>query len=129
MNVVDEMAAAPKTAPTASVRPCDGAASIYSGGSGARIETAPGPFLPNGPPFDPSFLELERNVTDLVSVGDGVCALYWQQPVPKGAEIEGDQEDPQALQCQLDADEVTYQFYGRGVSPEDAVEILADLAG
>jgi hypothetical protein len=92
------------------------------------IETESGPFLPNGPPYDPTYLDLERNVTDLVSVGDGVCALYWQQPVPEGTEIEADQEEPQALQCQLGADGVTYQFYGRGVTPEEAVDLLEGLA-
>lgn len=92
------------------------------------VEKAAGPFLPNGPPFDPSFVDLERNVSELVSVGDGVCALYFQQAVPEGEEIPEDQEQPQALQCQVGAGGTTYQLFGQGLSADEAVEILDGLA-
>ncbi|WP_193609470.1 hypothetical protein [Nocardioides lijunqiniae] len=92
------------------------------------VETGAGPFLPNGPPFDPAFVDLERNVSDLVKVGDGVCALYYQQPVPEGQDVPADQDQPQALQCQLGADGATYQLFGRGLDADEAVEILEGLA-
>ncbi|WP_134740142.1 hypothetical protein [Nocardioides sp. 503] len=92
------------------------------------VETAAGPFLPNGPPLDPSYLDLERNVSELVSVGDGVCALYYQQPVPKGQAVPDD-EQPQALQCQVGAGGATYQLFGQGLDADAAVDILDDLAG
>lgn len=92
------------------------------------VDTEAGPFLPNGPPFDASYLDLERNVSELVKSGDGVCALYYQEAVPEGQEITPDQEEPQAIQCQVGANGATYQLYGRGLDAEEAVEILDGLA-
>ncbi|MCD4524097.1 hypothetical protein [Nocardioides sp. cx-173] len=91
------------------------------------VEQPAGPFLPNGPPFDPSYVNFERNITDLVSAGDGVCARYYEQPVPEGQEIP-DGESPAAIQCQVGSGNATYQLYGRGLDADEAVELLDGLA-
>lgn len=86
------------------------------------IESAAGPFVPDGPPVDPQLLGYARNLTDLVAVGDGTCSLIWQQPVPAGEPIS--EPDPQAVKCQVGDAEGTYQLIGVGITAEEAVELL-----
>lgn len=90
------------------------------------VEQAAGPFVPDGPPVDPSLLGYARNLTDLVTVGDGTCSLIWQQPVAAGEPITV--PDPQAVKCQVGGAESTYQLIGVGITAEEAVEILDGLA-
>jgi len=89
------------------------------------IESAAGPFVPDGPPVDPQLLGYTRNLTDLVAVGDGTCSLIWQQPVPAGEPIT--EPDPQAVKCQVGDAEGAYQLIGVGITAEQAVELLDGL--
>ncbi len=89
------------------------------------VGSAAGPFVPDGPPVDPQLLGYARNLTDLVAVGDGVCSLIWQEPVPAGEPIT--EPAPQAVKCQVGDDESAYQLIGVGISAEEAVEILDGL--
>lgn len=91
------------------------------------LDRAPGLFDPHGPPIDPALLELERSVYELRRVGDAVCDLYWQQPVPEGQAID-EAVDPAALQCQLGEGDRTYELFGSGLSVDEAVEVLESLA-
>ncbi|WP_341924026.1 hypothetical protein [Nocardioides psychrotolerans] len=91
------------------------------------LEQAAGPFVPDGPPVDPSLLGNARNQTDLVQVGEGTCSLIWQQPVPAGEPIT--EPDPQAVKCQVGGDESTYQLIGVGITAQEGVEILEGLLG
>ncbi|GEP38619.1 hypothetical protein NPS01_22820 [Nocardioides psychrotolerans] len=91
------------------------------------VEQAAGPFVPDGPPVDPSLLGNARNQTDLVEVGDGTCSLIWQQPVPAGEPIT--EPDPQAVKCQVGGEDSTYQLIGVGITAQEAVELLEGLLG
>lgn len=89
------------------------------------VDGAAGPFVPDGPPVDPSLLGNARNQTDLVGVGEGTCSLIWQEAVPAGQPIS--EPDPQAVKCQLGSEERTYQLIGVGVTAQEAMELLEGL--
>lgn len=85
-----------------------------------------GAYTPAGPPVDAALLGLERSTRELVKVGEGVCAVYWSQPVAEGQELPDEQ--PSGLQCQLGADGTTWLLEGVGLDPEEAIEVLENLA-
>lgn len=87
----------------------------------------PGLYTPDTLPVDPALLNLERASIELVRVGDGVCSITWGQDVPEGQPIDPDQT-PQALSCQLGADGRTYEIRAQGITPEDAVDLLGEVA-
>ncbi len=90
------------------------------------IDAEAGPFAPDGPQPAPEALGLERASTELVREGDVLCRLAWGKSVAEGATAPD--EDPVALYCQLGADGRTYWLNARGISVDDAVEILDDVA-
>jgi hypothetical protein len=87
------------------------------------LDRPPGLFEPHGPPIAPEVLGLERSVFEMRRVGDAVCDLYWQQPVPEGQTTD-ETADPAAVQCQLGDGDRTFEFLGSGLSAEEAVEVL-----
>ncbi len=89
------------------------------------LEEAAGPFAPSGPQADPGLLGLERGPFELVRDGDTVCQLAWGTLVTKGDELPD--EDPIGVQCQLEDEGRTYWLNGRGVTADDAVEILESV--
>lgn len=90
------------------------------------IDAEAGPFAPDGPQPVPESLGLERAGTELVREGDVLCRLAWGRTIVEGEQLpEG---DPTAVFCQLGADSRTYWLNGRGVSVDEAVEILEDVA-
>jgi len=89
------------------------------------IDAQAGPFAPDGPQPAPEALGLERARTELVREGDTVCRLAWGKSVAEG-DTPPD-KDPVAVYCQLGADGRTYWLNGRGISVDDAVEILDDV--
>ncbi|NPC98544.1 hypothetical protein [Nocardioides sp. zg-DK7169] len=106
---------------------------MYSGENGTQqlrvvaIDATPGPFLPDGPPYDAELVGAERLSSELVKVDGAVCNVLWAQAVTGGAEIpEG---DPVFVRCQLSDSEDTWQIEAEGVPAEQAVEVLQDLAG
>ena len=106
---------------------------MYADESGAQqlrivaVDEAPGPFLPDGPPYDAALVGAERLSSELVEVDDAVCNVLWAQAVPGGQEIpEG---DPVFVRCQLNDTDATWQVEAEGVPAEKAVSVLQDLAG
>ena len=91
------------------------------------LNRAPGLFDPHGPPIDPQLLGLERSIYELRPVGEAVCDLYWQQPVPEGQPVD-ESADPGGVMCQLGDGDRTWEFFGSGLSAEEAVEVLESLA-
>ncbi len=105
---------------------------MYADEAGAQqlrvvaVEQTPGPFLPDGPPYDAALVGAERLSSELVEVDGAVCNVLWAQAVPEGQEIpEG---DPVFVRCQLTDTDDTWQVEAEGVPAEKAVSILQDLA-
>ncbi len=90
------------------------------------LDQAPGLFDPHGPPIDPELLQVERSIYELRRVGDAVCDLYWQQPVPQGQPID-ESVDPSGVMCQLGDGDRTLEIFSSGLSAEEAVEVLESL--
>jgi hypothetical protein len=90
------------------------------------IDAPAGPFAPGGAQPGPDLLELERHSTELAREGDAVCNIVWGQVVPKGEEVPD--EEPVAVGCQLGVGGRTYWLESRGVSVDDAVEILESVS-
>ena len=90
------------------------------------LDRAPGLFDPQGPPIDPKVLGFERSFYELRRVGDAVCNLYWQQPVPEGEPVD-ESADPSGVSCQLGDGDRTLELFGSGLSAEAAVEVLESL--
>jgi hypothetical protein len=89
------------------------------------VDDAAGPFAPSGPQPDPETLGLERSPYELVRDGDTTCEIAWGAPVPEGEDVPDD--DPVGVHCQLGANGHTYWLNGRGLSADDAVEILESV--
>jgi hypothetical protein len=89
------------------------------------LDEEAGPFAPAGPQAEPGLLGLERGPFELIRDGDTVCQLAWGTLVTKGDELPD--EDPIGVQCQLEDEGRTYWLNGRGVTADDAVEILESL--
>ncbi len=90
------------------------------------LDRAPGLFDPHGPPIDPAVLGVERSIYELRRVGDAVCDVFWQQPVPEGQEID-DSVPPSALQCQLGDGDRTFELFASGLSLEQGIDVLESL--
>ena len=90
------------------------------------IDADAGPYAPSGPQADPELLGLERAPSELVREGDAVCQLAWGTIVPEGEDVPA--EEPAGVQCQLAADGRTYWLNGRGLSADDAVDILESVS-
>jgi hypothetical protein len=90
------------------------------------IDAEAGPFAPDGPQPMPEALGLERAGTELVEDDGVLCRLAWGRTVVDGDELPD--ADPVGVFCQLGAHGRTYWLNGRGVSVDDAVEILESVA-
>lgn len=90
------------------------------------IDEAAGPWAPAGAQPEPTLLGMRRAGFELVRAGDAVCHLAWGVTVPEGRDVPDD--DPASVQCQLGADGRTYWLNGRGVSADDAVDLLESVA-
>ena len=90
------------------------------------VDQAAGPFVPRGPNAAPELMGLARGPFELVNEGDAVCQLTWPNVVAEGEDVPD--EDPAGVQCQLGAHGRTYLLYGTGMSSQDAVDILEDIA-
>jgi hypothetical protein len=91
------------------------------------LDRAPGLFDPNGPPIDPEVLGLARSVYELRRVGDAVCNLNFQQVVPQGQPVD-DSAAPASLQCQQGDGDRTIELFGSGLTLDQAVDVLRELA-
>ncbi len=91
------------------------------------LDAPPGLFDPHGPPIDPALADLERSVYELRRVGDAVCDLFWQQPVPAGTEID-ESVPPASLQCQLGVGDRTIELFASGLTLDDGIDVLESLA-
>lgn len=89
------------------------------------IDAAAGPFAPNGPQPDPELLGVERGPFELVRAGDTICQRAWGNVVSEGKQVPD--EDPAAVRCQLGAEGRTYWLSARGISVDDAVEMLESV--
>ncbi len=87
------------------------------------LDQAPGLFDPQGPPVAPEVIGLARSVYELRRVGDAVCNLSWQQPVPEGQPVT-DADRPAGLQCQQGVGDRTVELFASGISVEQASDIL-----
>jgi hypothetical protein len=90
------------------------------------VDEAVGPFAPSGPQADAALLGLARAPFELVRRDDVVCDLAWNATVPDGEPVP--KGDPIGMKCQLGADGLTYWLSGRGLSFDDAVDILESVA-
>jgi hypothetical protein len=90
------------------------------------IDEAAGPWAPAGAQPEPALLGMQRAGVELVREGEAVCHLAWGVSVPEGRDVPDD--DPASVQCQLGADGRTYWLNGRGVSADDAVDLLESVA-
>ncbi|KQP63398.1 hypothetical protein ASF47_14970 [Nocardioides sp. Leaf285] len=93
----------------------------------AVVGVPAGLFIPGALPVDPALLDLARSSTELERVGDAVCQLTYGQNVPAGQPVPED--DPAGVTCQLGAEGTTYWIQGGGITAEEAVAVLDDLAG
>ncbi|MDQ3146680.1 MAG: hypothetical protein M3R01_07045 [Actinomycetota bacterium] len=109
---------------------------LYNGDEGAQdprtavvtAASAPaGLFLPSGPAPEPELVGLARNQAELLRVGDAICNVVYGAPVAAGEQVD-DTTPPSGVQCQLTADEVTYQVDGSSMTAEDAAGLLEELA-
>jgi len=91
------------------------------------LDRPPGLFDPNGPPIDPEVLGLARSIYELRRVGDAVCNLNFQQVVPQGQPVD-DGAAPTSLQCQQGDGDRTIELFASGLTLDQAVEILDELA-
>lgn len=91
------------------------------------LQAPAGLFLPTGPAPDPGLLGLARNTAALVTVDDGLCNVVYGQAVPEGQEVD-DSVPPGSVQCQLTSGEVTYQVDGSGMTAQQAVALLEEIA-
>jgi hypothetical protein len=86
-----------------------------------------GAFGPANGLADPEVLELKRASTDLVRRGDVVCVANYQ---PVGTdEADTDQPDfPLGVSCQLPTDGRTIQLASNGLSLDDTVDLVHEVA-
>lgn len=91
------------------------------------LDKAPGLFTPDALPIDPGVLGVARAQSELVRIDDAVCSLDWGAEVPEGQPIDP-AADPRAIRCQLGAGERTYELTAQGLSADDGVAVLQDLA-
>ena len=90
------------------------------------VDQEAGPFAPSGPQAEADLLGLARAPYELVRDGDVVCDLAWTATVPAGEPLP--KGDPIGMKCQLGAHGRTYWLSGRGLSLDDAVEILESVS-
>jgi hypothetical protein len=83
-----------------------------------------------GPPSglaDPEALKLERATTELVRDGDVVCVANYQ-PVAEGEDGGADADTPLGVSCQLPTEGHTIQLATSGMSVDDTVQLVHDVA-
>jgi len=83
-----------------------------------------------GPPngvADPEALQLERATTELVRRGDVVCIANYQ-PVAVGEDGGADADTPLGVSCQLPTGGHTIQLATNGLSLDDTVRLVHDVA-
>lgn len=93
------------------------------------LDRAPGLFAPDALPIDPAVVDVARAPSELVSVDGATCSVNWGEAVPAGQPIDPAAK-PQAVRCQLGSqdDRRTYELTAQGLSVDDTVAVLTELA-
>lgn len=93
------------------------------------LDKAPGLFAPDALPIDPALVDVARPPSELVSVDGATCSVNWGEAVPAGQPVDPATQ-PQAVRCQLGGqdDQRTYELTAQGLSVDDTVAVLKDLA-
>lgn len=91
------------------------------------VDEPAGPFAPSGPQAGADALGQERAASELVREGETTCELAWEAAVPEGGDVPDG--DPASVHCQLAADGRTYWLNGRGLSADEAADILESVTG
>lgn len=110
-----------------------GAFRLYAASDGSALvsltvlDKAPGLFVPEALPIDPSVLGVTRAAVEIVDIDGAICSLNWGADVPAGQPIDP-AVPPQGVRCQLGDGERTYEISAQGLTPEATVELLKNIA-